>query len=116
MATVLSEPEQRIILPNVSWKTYDQLMMDHTDCSAPRFTYDRGVLEITSPSAKHEELNRMIALIVSALAEEWDIDIRGFGSTTFRREDLERGFETGLMFLYSNRRSHPWPDPAGSRQ
>jgi Uma2 family endonuclease len=32
------------------------------------------------------------------VAEELDIDIRGFGSTTFRREDLARGFEPDSCF------------------
>jgi Uma2 family endonuclease len=32
------------------------------------------------------------------VAEELDLDVRGFGSTTFRREDLARGFEPDSCF------------------
>jgi Uma2 family endonuclease len=98
MATVLSPPEQRIILRHVSWETYERLLADNADNSNPRFTYDRGVLEIMSPSAEHEELSHMITLLVNVIAEELDIDVRGFGSTTFRREDLARGFEPDSCF------------------
>ena len=87
MATVLSLPEQRVILRGVSWGTYENLLSDHVDASAPRFTFDRGVLEIMSPSSEHEEYNRTLALLVEVLAEELRMDIRNLGSTTFKRED-----------------------------
>jgi Uma2 family endonuclease len=98
MATVLSPSDQRIILRNISWKTYERLLAESADSNNPRFTYDRGVLEIMSPSAEHEELSHMLTLLVNIVAEELDIDIRGFGSTTFRREDLARGFEPDSCF------------------
>jgi hypothetical protein len=46
MATVLSPPEQRIVLRNVSWETYERLLTDHTERSNPRFTYDHGADEL----------------------------------------------------------------------
>jgi Uma2 family endonuclease len=98
MTTVLSASEQKIILHNVRWETYISLLADHLDRSAPRFTYDRGELEIMSPSSQHEKYNRAISLFVEVLAEEWNIDVENFGSTTFTREDLERGFEPDSCF------------------
>jgi Uma2 family endonuclease len=98
MATVLSPPEERIILHDVSWETYESLLADHQDRSAPRFTYDRGVLEIMSPSSEHEEISDLIKQMVYTLAGEMNLDIRGFGSTTFRREDIKRGFEPDACF------------------
>ena len=98
MATVLSLPEQRVILRGVSWGTYENLLSDHVDASAPRFTFDQGVLEIMSPSSEHEEYNRALALLVEVLAEELHMDIRNLGSTTFKREDLQRGFEADSSF------------------
>ena len=56
IGNVLTLPEQRFILENVSWETYEHLLSDHLDTSAPRFTFDRGRLEITRPSSEHEEL------------------------------------------------------------
>lgn len=102
MATVLSAPEQRIVLRNVSWATYESLLADHLDASSPRFTFDQGWLEIMSPSSEHEELSHVITLLVNVLAEEMNIDVRGFGSTTFRRADLARGFEPDSCFYIQN--------------
>lgn len=98
MATVISPPEERILLHDVTWETYGQLLANYEDRSGPRFNYDRGVLEIMSPSSEHEEINDVFKLLVNALAEEWGIEIRGFGSTTFRREDLAKGFEPDSCF------------------
>jgi Uma2 family endonuclease len=97
--------EQRIIIQNISWATYESLLADLADQSTIRLTYDRGTLEIMSPLPEHEELNRTIALLVEMLAEELNIDIRRLGSTTFRREDIERGFEPDSCFYIQNEAS-----------
>lgn len=102
MATVVSPKEERIILRGVSWQTYERLLTDLEDQSAPRLTYDRGVLEIMSPTTEHEESNRAIALLVEVLAEELGNDLRNLGSTTFSRADLERGFEPDSCFYIQN--------------
>ena len=102
METVKSPAEQRVVLHNISWNTYERLLADHENNSAPRLTYDRGELEIMSPSPEHEKLNRRIAQLVLAVAEELDIEAEDLGSTTFRREDLERGFEPDSCFYIQN--------------
>ncbi len=102
METIKSPAEQKVLLSNVSWGTYERLLKDHQNSSAPRFTFDRGMLEIMSPSPEHEKLNRRIAQLVLAVTEEMDIEAEDFGSTTFRREDLERGFEPDSCFYIQN--------------
>jgi Uma2 family endonuclease len=98
MVSVISPPEERMLLHDVSWETYEQLLANYADSSGPRFTYDRGVLEIMSPSSEHEEFSDVIRLLVYLLAEEWNINARGFGSTTFRRSDVSRGVEPDSCF------------------
>ena len=98
MATVLSPLEQRTLLRNIDWETYERILESHRNHSVPRFTYDRGRLEIISPSPEHEMLKDFAALLVNIVAGEMTIDLQGMGSTTFRREDLERGFEPDSCF------------------
>lgn len=109
MAAVLNPPEQqerqseqKVVLRNVRWETYECLLTDFEDSSAPRLTYDRGVLEIMSPLPEHEERNRAVAMLVEIIAAEWDLDVRNLGSTTFKREDLARGFEPDSCFYIQN--------------
>ncbi len=96
-----SPPEGRVTLRNVGWQTYEMLVEEDPGRSAPRFFYDRGVLEIVSPSFEHEQIARVIASLVEELAVELDIDVVGAGSTTFKREDLSRGFEPNAGFYFS---------------
>lgn len=102
METVRRPAGQTIILSGVSWRTYEALLADHEDRSAPRFAYDHGELEIMSPSPEHEKFNRDLALLVDVVAEEFEIDVYALGSTTFRREDLDRGFEPDSCFYIEN--------------
>src|SRR5437763_5879909 len=90
--------EQRIILHNISWETYEKLLVDLANQSSKRLTYDQGTLEIMSPLPEHERLNRTIALLIEIASEEMSIDIERIGSTTFKREDLARGFEHDSCF------------------
>lgn len=102
MATVVSPPEQRVLLTNITWDLYERLLEAHRDCSVPRFTYDRGRLEIMSPSAEHEQLKETVSLLINIVAEEMGINAEGFGSTTFRRQDIDRGFEPDACFYTVN--------------
>jgi Uma2 family endonuclease len=106
MVTVLHTPleqtTQRVILRHVRWETYERLLAEHEQSSSPRFTYDGGVLEIMSPSTRHERLNRSIATLCEVLAEERNIDLDNVGSTTFKREALARGFEPDSCFYIQN--------------
>lgn len=99
-ATTLAE--QRVVLRNISWEAYERLLRDHAEASSPRLFYDRGTLEIMSPSAKHEQLKDAVTMLIAVIAEEFGLNHRGFGSTTFRREDLARGFEPDACFYFAN--------------
>lgn len=101
MAMVLHAAEvagQQVLLHRVSWDTYTRLLADYQDQSGVRFTYDRGVLEIMVPSFAHETVKDILTLLVNTVAEELDIDVEGAGSTTFRREEMARGFEPDACF------------------
>lgn len=97
-----SELGHRFILRGVSWATYQRLLDDFKDSHAAHFAYDRGVLEIMVLSTKHERPNRTLALLVEVLAEELNMDVQRLGSTTFTREDLDKGFEPDSCFYIQN--------------
>jgi Uma2 family endonuclease len=102
MSAVASPSEQRIVLSDINWDTYERLLKDLEQRSAPRLTFDRGVLEIISPFSDHEEANRTLSLLVELFAEEFGIELRNLGSTTFRREEFQRGFEPDSCFYIQN--------------
>jgi Uma2 family endonuclease len=94
-------PIQTVVLRGIQWETYERLLVDQKDRSVPHFYYDRGTLEIMSPSSRHEYINRTLALLVDLLASEFEIDVFTAGSTTFRREDLLKGFEPDSCFYFT---------------
>jgi Uma2 family endonuclease len=102
MESVKSPAEHRVVLHNTSWETYQRLMKERGESRVPRFAYDRGELEIMSPSTEHESIAYYIGLLVAMFAEESGVDLYGAGSTTFDREDLERGFEPDACFYVRN--------------
>jgi Uma2 family endonuclease len=102
MTTTVGSPEQRVVLHNISWDIYESLLFAHQDRRVPRLTYDRGELEIVSPSSEHEQLADSVVLLVNVVGEELGIGVKGFGSTTFRLEDQERGFEPDGCFYIHN--------------
>lgn len=86
------EPERRFLLEQVPWWAYVALR-DALEDSGTRMTYLEGRLELMSPSETHEEQKKLLARLIEAWAEQYDVDLRGFGSTTYRREAERRGLE-----------------------
>jgi Uma2 family endonuclease len=98
MGAVVSPPERLVILRGISWETYCRIVAEHGEKAGTRFTFDKGLLEIMVLSHRHERTNRTLAALVEVLAEEAKLDLERSGSTTFRREDLEKGFEPDSCF------------------
>ncbi len=101
MSTVISPAEQRVIIDDVSWETYVRLC-DETGNRHERLAYDQGTLEIMSPSLPHEDGKKLIGRMIEVYTEELGIDIRSVSSTTFKREDLQRGFEADESYYVQN--------------
>ena len=95
---VLNPPDKGIVLDGISWETYARLLEEYQGGAGTRFTYDQGRLEIVVLSAKHEKYKDLLTLLVNVLADCLGIDLESFGSTTFRRADLARGFEPDACF------------------
>lgn len=90
--TIAIPAESRNLVENVAWETYVTLADGRRGC-VPRMTYDQGRMELMSPRKEHENIKSLLARFVVAFAEARDIEIVSVASTTFRREDLGRGFE-----------------------
>ena len=81
-----------IVLHDVSWELYERLVEELGDQHI-FINFDKGAMELTSPLPAHERWKKVLARMVETLAEELDIAIGMFGSTTFRRQDLAKGLE-----------------------
>jgi Uma2 family endonuclease len=86
-------PEQRLLLQNISWAAYGQMLAALGEHRAVRLHYDRGILELMVPLEDHERPNELIGLLIRILAMELGLNLKGLGSTTLRRADLQKGAE-----------------------
>jgi len=102
--------EQVVVLREVTWKQYNALCEGREDSSGPRMAYLDGSLEIMSPSPKHEADKTLIARLLEAYAEEKDLSLNGFGSTTYKKKDEEAGAEPDECYVLGPEK--PVPDLA----
>ncbi|OLP17289.1 hypothetical protein BST81_15845 [Leptolyngbya sp. 'hensonii'] len=111
MATIIqpSSPteEQRLVLPGVTWPQYESLLATLGDYPGLRLIYLEGTLEIFMPSAEHEMIKKIIARLLERYAEEVDIPLHGYGSTTFRREAQARGLEPDECYCVGTLKEFP---------
>lgn len=94
--------EQRTVLYNVSWDTFEALLRDTGEGRGSRFAYDCGTLEIMTPLFEHENPKSNLGNFIIALAEELDIEIRSAGSTTLKRKSLDKGIEPDSCYYIQN--------------
>lgn len=81
-----------MLLHGVSWKDY-VILREALEIPGLRMTYCEGKLELMSPSFGHEFDKKSIARLVELYAFLLDLELSGYGSTTFRREAKQRGAE-----------------------
>jgi len=89
-------------LNSATRSTYVCLLDELGEHRKARLAYDQGALEIMAPYFGHEWLNRLLADIITALAFGKHLSIEQAGSTTFRREDMARGFEADSSCYVGN--------------
>ncbi|HEY9701826.1 MAG TPA: Uma2 family endonuclease, partial [Allocoleopsis sp.] len=98
-STIIPSLEQ-IHLSGISWQTYETLLreLEHRHL---RLTYNHGNLEIMSPSPEHERYKETLGRFVENIAEEMNIIIEPFGSTTLKIKE-QIGAEPDKCFYISN--------------
>lgn len=89
---------QTVVLYNQSWEFYQRMLAEQGDASSPRLTFNQGTLEIKVASFQHEQINRQLAELFTTIADDFGIEFIHSGSTTFDREDLQRGFQPDSSF------------------
>lgn len=106
------DAEECFVLHGVPWWTYVALRDALDDQAGLKMTYLRGTLELRTPSTLHEDAKTIIARLIEVWAMERDVDLRGFGGATFRREAKERGLEPDECYKLGKLEEDAVPDIA----
>ncbi|BBD69253.1 hypothetical protein NIES4072_34180 [Nostoc commune NIES-4072] len=94
--------EQRTVLHNVSWETFEALLRDTGEDRGSRFAYDCGTLEIMTPLFEHENPKIQFDRLIFALAVELKTKIRSAGSTTLKRKPITKVIEPDTCYYIQN--------------
>lgn len=103
-----SLPEQRVVLEGVSWQQYELLLATlGDDFPALRLSYLDGSLEIMTISSLHEELKKMIGMLIEAYFQETRTRFHAVGSATFRYAARQRGLEPDECYCLGEKKAFP---------
>jgi Uma2 family endonuclease len=91
-----------LTVEGVAWQDYEQLLEDLGDSYGVRIAYDRGRLEIMSPSLNHEMYKELLLLVASLLADEMGLLFESRGSVTIKQEDKQKAAEPDTCFYVQN--------------
>jgi Uma2 family endonuclease len=94
--------EERVVLRNVPWQTFEHLLVVLGDRRSVRLAYAGGDLELMSPLARHEFAKSFIGRLIETWASARNVPVAGRGSLTLRREDLQRGAEPDECYYIQN--------------
>jgi Uma2 family endonuclease len=99
VAASISTVSESPILEGITWPTYQTVLRELESAGKHlRVTYDRGRMVILSPLPIHEKWKQLIGRLIEVLAEERNMPISAYGSTTWQREDLARGLEADQCY------------------
>lgn len=90
--TASAGAEHRFVLYGVPWEVYEALRESDYNYRV-RMTYDRGTLEFTSPSQRHESVKGLLGRMVETFTEELNIPLKSLGSTTWKQREKLKGLE-----------------------
>jgi len=88
----------------VSWAAYVRLLDDLGDDrpGGIRLTYSDGTLEIMSPKRLHEQVTRLVDMILTVITFELGVNLDNCGAMTLRVDRQERGGEPDSCFYLAN--------------
>jgi Uma2 family endonuclease len=96
-----SEPDQRVVIPGVDWRFYEQLVDSIPEGANLHVDYDGKDLEIMSLSPLHDGEKKLFGQLVEAVAQELEIPYQAYGQTTWKRPEVRRGLEADECYYFN---------------
>src|SRR4051794_15388366 len=95
-----SVPEERVVIHDVDWAFYEQLVDSIPPGANIHPDYDGKDVELMSLSGLHDCLKVGLGRFVELVAEELEIPCRGLGQTTWKRAQVARGLEADECYCF----------------
>jgi Uma2 family endonuclease len=95
-----AEPDHRVVIRNVNWAFYEQLVDLIPEGVNIHIDYDGKDLEIMARSPLHNGVKKTLGRFVELTAEELEIPCRWLGQTTWKRAEVARGLEANDCYFF----------------
>ncbi len=92
----------RVVLYNISWQQFENILQDLGENRAARIAYDNGNLEIITPLPEHEYYKKSFSIAIEDIALELDLKYESYGSTTWKQQSRMAGLEPDDCFYFQN--------------
>jgi Uma2 family endonuclease len=92
--------EERGVVRGASWDLYDRLTDAMGESGAVKVAYDGKDMEIMVVGPIHERRKELLSLFVHEVSFGLQVDCDGYGSTTWKRPELDRGIESDLCYYF----------------
>ncbi|MEA5535202.1 Uma2 family endonuclease [Crocosphaera sp. XPORK-15E] len=101
---LLTDPKKvdSVVLYNIGWEQFENLLKDLGNTRSARIAYDDGILELMTPLPEHEYLKERISDTIKDAAEILELDYECLGSTTWKRQIKKAGIEPDNCFYFQN--------------
>ncbi len=102
-----SDPEERLTISGVSWESFEKLLSKLEDNSHYRVTYLDEILEILSPSQKHETVKSRIGFLLEFYFCKKGIKHTPMGSTRLKNRFKKAGGEPDECYCIGDKKDIP---------
>lgn len=102
-----ADPEERFASSDVSWEDYESLLTKLENNSHYRVNYLDGILEIVSPSRRHEKVKTNLSTLVERFFYIKRIRYVPLGSSTFRNKAKQAGADSNECYCLGEEKEVP---------
>ncbi|OKH17255.1 Uma2 family endonuclease [[Limnothrix rosea] IAM M-220] len=102
-----SGSEEIFVLSDITWEEFSELLDTLPDNRGTLFRYLQGELEIMAPGRNHEQVKKLLGILLECYFFEKDIEVIPLGSTTFKHELSKKGIEPDESYSFDANREYP---------
>ncbi|MEA5565612.1 Uma2 family endonuclease [Anabaena sp. UHCC 0399] len=102
-----NEREEKFISSGVSWESYESLLTKLENNSHYRVNYLDGILEIVSPSIRHEKIKTNLGMLLERFFYSKRIRFVPMGSSTFKNKAKKAGAEPDECYCIGEEKKVP---------
>lgn len=104
--------EQRLVLSDVSYQQFENLLVELGQHRTARLTYVRGKLEMMTPMAEHERCRKLLESLILVLADEAGMAVEAIAPVLVIHRELQCSIQPdACYYLQSSARAERSPNP-----